>query len=204
MSFCDIDADVKPWLGIEPSNTAHDSVLTIIRDSVEKSVMEYTEQNFELNVVVGEVIDGNLSDSITPRHTPLSVEAVYLYGDPDGSGGSLLDSNSYQLQEGSIRLREAYTPKARSSVRVDYTWGYDGPPPDVKLAILQGIEAEFRRKGRKSIGVGGRSKKDESEKYSSDASAWDKKSGLPTEVVSKLNPYRVFEFPTQPMATRNK
>jgi len=74
----------------------------------------------------------------------------------------------------------------------------------VKQAILLGVEAEFRRRGRKSIGTSGRSKKDESERFDNGVGSWDKKSGLPKEVVFKLNPYRVFEFPAQPRATHNR
>jgi hypothetical protein len=87
-------------------------------------------------------------------------------------------------------------------VRIDYTHGYTSLPSDVKLAILLGIEANFRRKGNKTIGMTGRTKKDESEGYSSGPGAWDTKTGLPKE-VAMLNPYKRYEIPTQPMAQRN-
>ena len=45
--FCDIDDDVKPWLGIDPAETKHDTTLTIIRDSVEQAVLNFTEASFD-------------------------------------------------------------------------------------------------------------------------------------------------------------
>lgn len=204
MSFVDIDADIKPWLGIEASNTKNDAVLAVIRDAVEKSVVEYCEQDFVLQVVVGEVLDGNRSDQIIPRHFPIvSVENIYIAANPDGTGGIKINSDMYQVLSEGITLRGINTTKGRGSIRIDYTHGYDGVPSDVKLAIIQAVEAEFRRKGRKSIGLTSRSKKDESEGYSTTGGSWDTKTGLPNEVVSKLNPYRTFEFPIQPIATRN-
>lgn len=203
MPFCDIETDVKPWLGIEVDT--HDSVLTIIRDSVEQSVINFTEQTFTLVVEPGEILDGNLSDAIAPRFTPIvSVQALTLGVDGDGNGGQLLDSGMYQVHTEGITLIGNFTNNRRSSVKIAYTYGYDGVPADVKQAILLGIDAEFRRKGRKSIGTSGRSKKDESESFSAGSSSWDKKSGLPKEVVFKLNPYRTFEFPTQPRAAHNR
>jgi hypothetical protein len=222
MGILSLNDDVKPWLGIEVSETKHDSVLTIIMKSMEKAVLNYTEAAFTQQVVVGELLDGNLSDSIVTRNSPIvSVQQVVFGVSTDGTGGSAISSESYYLPkdmeevgpdyEGSdpkgssaILLRYLETPRGRGLVRVDYTYGFDGVPPDVKHAILLAIEADFRRKGRKSIGTSGRSKKDESERFSDSPAAWDKKTGLPQEVVYKLNPYRVFEFPTQPMATFNR
>lgn len=203
MAFCTLD-DIKSWLGIDLAETKYDSTLTIIRDSVETSVIEYTENNFELNSVQ-EVRDSNQSDVIVPDNAPIdSVTAVYFNVNTDGTGGSLIDPENYQVRENKIHLRGVISPRGRSTVRVDYTYGYNGVPADVKHAILLSVDAEFRRKGRKDIGTVSRSKKDESETFRSSTSGWDSKTGLPKEAVFKLNPYRVFEFPTQPIATRNR
>ena len=207
--YCDIDTDVKPWLGIEFSNTAHDAVLTIMRDSVEQAVINYIENDFDAHVVTGELLDSNASDTVIPRFEPLiSVEALTFGVRPDGTGGSLVTADDYQVlsSEGGsvIVLQNISQPRGRSVILLDYTYGFTSVPPDVKESILLSIEAKFRRKGRKSIGLGGRSKKDESETYSGGGKGtWDTKVGLPVDVVSMLNTYRKFEFPTQPMATRN-
>jgi hypothetical protein len=203
--WCDIDADVKPWLGIDVSVTTHDAVLTVIRDAVEQSVVNYVEHEFEASFDE-EVLDSTKSDVITPPNWPiLSVTNLYFYTDIDGSGGQLIDPTQYDVRDyGVVLAPHLMSPRGRGRVKLAYTWGYSALPSDVKLMILQTIEAEFRRKGRKSIGSGGRSKKDESESGGSDFRAWDQKTGLPKEVLGKLNTYKQGpEFTTQPMATRN-
>lgn len=196
--------EIKSWLGIELTNTTHDDTLTLIRDSVEASVLSYCDTTFALTPVVGELLDDNKSDTVITRNHPIaSVQKVTIGVDNDQAGGSELDPSEYQVLPECITLKSLHGPRGRARVLVDYTYGYDGLPNDVKLAIIQATEAEFRRKGRKSVGLGGRAKKDESETFRGDLSAWDEKTGLPKEIVYKLAPYRSFEFPTQPMATRN-
>lgn len=201
--FLDLNTDIKPWLGIDVSETKYDSVLTVIRDSVEQAMLNFTEATFDLTAV-SEVLDANRSDQIVPAEFPIdSVTQIFFHVLPDGTGGELIETTSYQAKVGSIILQDLYTPKGRSLVRVDYTYGYDGIPDDVHEAMLLAIEAKFRRKGRKSIGLSGRSKKDEREGFTETAGAWDPKTGLPTEVVYMLQPYKRYEFPTQPIAQRN-
>lgn len=220
MPICDLDTDIKPWLGIDPAETKYDTTLTIIRDSVERSVLNYVESVFAQRTVT-ELYDGGGSDSLAVRGIPIvSVTDVILNVNLDGTGGSALDATSYYLPgdmeevdtydgtgtrgSSAILFRGIKLPRNRGIIRVDYTYGYDGVPPDIKHSILLAVEAEFRRKGRKTIGTSGRSKKDESERFSNPLSSWDKKTGLPQEVVYKLNPYRAIEFPVQPMATFNR
>lgn len=204
MPLVDVDDDVKPWLGIAVSNTDYDSVLTLMRDSVESAVLKYTDASFTPTVVTNEVLDSNGSDTIVPRNWPIiSVQQIVFNVEPNGTGGSVIDATSYQVLPGSIIIPYIGQPRGRSIVRVDYTYGYAALPADVKEAILIAIEAKFRRKDRKSIGVNARSKKDESESFGSGA-GWDPSIGLPYEAISMLQQYRTnFEFPVQPMATRN-
>lgn len=202
--FLDLNGDIKPWLGIEITETKHDATLIVMRDSVEQSMLNYTEAKFDLTAIE-EVLDGSRSDQIVPAEFPIaSVQALYFHVKPDGTEGDLIESDDYQVKEGAIILQHLYTPKGRSLLRIDYTYGYDGIPPDVHEAMLLAIEAKFRRKGRKSMGLSGRSKKDEREGYSDSAGAWDSKTGLPTEVVYMLQPYKRYEMPTQPIAQRNR
>lgn len=202
----DLNTDIKPWLGIDVGETKHDSVLNIINDAMCEAVLNYVETKFELTAVVGEILDANESDIVVPDNMPIvSVQQVIFGVKTDGTGGNLIGTDEYQVKDHCIHLKHFHQPKRRSHVRVDYTYGYDGLPADVKLLLLQAVEAEFRRKGRKSLGVASRSKKDESESFKgSDFKQWDQKSGLPKELVFKLTPYKQsFEFPRQPIATRN-
>lgn len=204
MSFLSLNGDIKPWLGIDVLNTTHDNTLTIINEAMEQAVLNYVETDFKLNEVEGEVLDGNISDVIFPINTPIySVEGVYFFPNADGTGGSLIDPEEYRVSSEAVYLKFVSTPKGRGTVRIDYHWGYDGLPSDVKLMMLQAIEAEWRRKGNKSLGLGGRSKEDESENYINDLGQWDAKSVLPKVLVSKLQAYKCFEFPFSPMAQRN-
>ena len=204
--WCDVDTDIKPWLSI--TTTDHDTTLAILRDSVEQSVANYVEHEFESKVEPGEVIDGTKADAIAPKNWPiLSVQSLHMYASIDGTGGNLIDPSQYKVEDWGIVLGDGlHSSRGRGTIRLAYTWGFASLPADAKLAILQTVEAEFRRKKRKSIGAGARSKKDESEGQGSgsDESAWDKKSGLPKAVLGKLNSYKQGpEFTSQPMATRN-
>ena len=204
MTYLSLNTDIKPWLGIDVLNTTHDANLTIINAAMEQSVLNYVETEFKLITITKEILDGNISDVILPQKTPInSVQALYFFPESNGSGGSLIEATEYQVTSEAIYLRTLTSPKGRGTVRVDYKYGYDGLPSDVKLMMLQAIEAEWRRKGNKSLGIGGRSKKDESETYINDLSQWDEKSGLPKVLAAKLQTYKSFEFPSSPMAQRN-
>ena len=204
MSLLSVASDIKPWLGIDPSNTNHDSVLEIINLAIEQSVLNYVETNFAITTVNNELIDGNISDVILVENVPLvSVTSLYFNCEPDGTGGDLVEPSSYKVRSEGIYLRGLTTPRGRAIIKVSYTYGYNGLPSDVKLMMLQAVEAEWRRKGNKSLGMGGRSKKDESESYINDLGQWDRKTGLPIVLVSKLEAYKNFSFPVMPIAQRN-
>lgn len=194
--------DVKDWLGI--TDSSHDTTLGIINAAMNDAICNYCETDFQKHENVTEILDGNRSDMICPRETPiLSVSELWFWVETDGSGGELLDPSDYQVLSEAIVIPNLQTPKYRSKIKVVYSWGYESVPSDVKLCALQAAEAEFRRKGKKTLGGMSRSKKDESENTSSDGSMWDIKTGLPMVLASKLNVYKRFEFPGQPMAQRN-
>jgi hypothetical protein len=204
MIYLNLNTDIKPWLGIDVPNTTHDANLTIIANAIEQAVLNYVETTFELTEVEGEILDGNISDVVLPLNTPVnSVEGLYFFPEVNGAGGSLVDPSEYKVTREAIYLKFANSPKGRATVRVDYTYGYDGLPSDVKLMMLQTVEAEWRRKGSKSLGMSGRSKKDESESYITDLGQWDERTGLPKVLISKLQTYKSFEFPSSPMSQRN-
>jgi hypothetical protein len=203
MSLLSLTTDIKPWLGIDPANTTHDSNLNIINAAIELAVLNYVETTF-VETSVTEVLDGNISDIILTMNTPVnSVQSLYFNVEPDGSGGALIDPISYKVRSEGIYLCGLTTPRGRAVIKVSYKYGYNGLPGDVKLMMLQAVEAEWRRKGNKSLGMGGRSKKDESESYINDLGQWDEKTGLPKVLVSKLQPYKNCDFPVMPIAQRN-
>jgi hypothetical protein len=204
MSLLSVPNDIKPWLGIEPSNTSHDANLSIINDAIEAAVLNYIETTFTETTVTDEILDGNMSDIILPEHTPIrSVQSIYFYTKTDGSNGTLVDPSNYKVRSEGIYLSELKSPRGRAILKVSYKYGYTSLPSDIKLMMLQAVEAEWRRKGNKSLGMGGRSKKDESESYINDMGQWDEKTGLPKVLVSKLTPYKNCDFPTMPIAQRN-
>jgi len=94
--YCDVNTDIKPWLGI--TTTDHDTVLTIMRDSVEQAVINYVENDFDPHVVTGEILDSNASDTIITRFEPLiSVQELTFGVESDGTGGSVIDAESFQV-----------------------------------------------------------------------------------------------------------
>ena len=206
LPYCDIETDVKPYLGLV-GTTEYDALLVIWRDSVEAAMLAYTEATFDLTPK-SEVMDANRSDQIVPDEYPIaSVQALYFYTETDGTGGELIDPENYYFKESAVILKTIYTPRHRSTVRLEYTYGYDGVPADVKHGILIACRAEYfrwldKREGRDRLG---RSKKDESERTGggNNTVGWDPKTGLPFEAVNKFKPYKKFEFITQPFAQRN-
>jgi hypothetical protein len=203
MSLLSVAGDIKPWLGIDPSNTTHDSNLSIINNAVEKAVLNYCETTFALTSST-DILDGNISDIILTENTPIaSVTSLYFNVLPDGSSGALIDPENYKVRTDGIYLVGITSPRGRACIKVTYQYGYNGLPADVKLMMLQTVEAEWRRKGNKSLGLGGRSKKDESETYINDMGQWDEKTGLPKVLISKLQPYKNCDYPIMPIAQRN-
>jgi hypothetical protein len=197
-------AEIKEWLTITKPD--YDSMLTMIEAAMCQAIKNYVEHDFTLTVEVNEILDAKKSDMVVPKNSPIvSVQALYFFTRPDGSDGNLIDTDSYHVTPEKIVLQNINTPFRRARVRVDYTWGYDGLPDDVKLMVLQAVEAEWRRRGQKSLGVGTRSKKDESISYGAKGMEyWDPRTGLPRELIHKLSHYKqAFEWPSSPMSERN-
>jgi hypothetical protein len=196
-------ADVKAFLKIENSDTQFDAILTIFKNSVEAAILNFTDCPFEAITVTGELYDGTDCDIITPKNYPLiSVEGLYFYCDGFGQNGTKIDPEYYVMEESGIVLRNAlFAPNARKNIRIDYTYGYEDVPADVKICVLQGVKAEFQRWSQNTENINSRSKMGESESF---GSAWDKSSGLPSQILGKLQPYKVYEFPMIGNAQRNR
>jgi len=192
----------KTYLGISLSTTDYDDKIEMFRKSVEQSIINYCEVDFEKHVVTKELHDCIQADVIVPKFMPiLSVEAIYFSVDSDGENGVLVESDYYTADETGIMLRGTYSPRPyRRVVRLDYTYGYEEVPDDVKLAVYQSVKAEYNRDSNNTEHLSSRSKESESENY---LAAWDKETGLPKQIKYKLQSYRVYEFPNIGMAQRN-
>jgi hypothetical protein len=120
----------------------------------------------------------------------------------DGSGGDVVDTNNYIVDETGIRLRRGYyTTKSRATIKVSYTYGYSTLPNDVRLAILQAVKAEMQRHSADTEHINSRTKEGEREDY---GGAWDEATGLPKQVLPKLRHYKLRDFPAAGMAQRNR
>lgn len=195
--------DLKDFLGIPLSDTSQDVRLQMFLDSVEQSVINYCDVSFLPEVVTNEQHDGIDSDIIVPKNFPIiSVQQLKFYTDASGAGGTVLTQGSdYYVTEDSITLRDNWSPRGRASCSINYTHGYAEVPADVKMAIMQGVKAENQRFKRNSEDISSRSKMNESESY---GTSWDKKTGLPTQIVAKLQPYVGIEVPNISTAQRNR
>jgi hypothetical protein len=191
MALCTLQ-EVKDWLKVTGND--QDAVLTMVQAAIEQSVVNLCETDFATHEYTNEVLDGDGKDVVVPLHWPIiSVEHLLLHCLPDGTGGSDVAPEDMSVRPEAIYLANSLiTPPGRGRVRLDYHAGYAAVPADVKMAVLLGVEAFMARKGRKNIGIASRGKEGESESYTA---AWDKKVGLPTEVVAMLGCYRAMEFP---------
>lgn len=204
MALTNLD-DVKTFLGIPLTDTSKDTVLTMFKESVEQSIINFCNTDFTAKIVVNEVLDAIRSDVIVTKNCPiLSVQKVMIHNDMDGTNGVELDTKQYYFDENAIMLRDVFTPFSRGMVRIDYTWGYAHVPADVKMVVYQSVKAEYQRYKQNTENVGSRSKGDESESFGTGANgAWDPYTGLPKQIVAKLQAYKVYEIPLVSMAQRN-
>ena len=194
-------AENKAYLGI--TNGSKDTLIEIIRPAVEEQIIAYCDTNFEEKTVTKEMHDGIESDVIVPYNFPvIQITAVYIGCDVNGENGRLLEADEYYVDDdGSVILRSSTTPFLRGNVRLDYKHGYTSVPSTIKLCVYQTVKAELQRQQRNTEDISSRSKEGESESY---GSAWDSKSGLPKQILGKLDPYKAREIPLAGMAQRNK
>lgn len=193
-------AEVKAYLGI--ADTSQDALIEILRPAVEELVIAFCDSDFEQKTITNEIHDGSNSDVIVPYNYPvISIDAVYLGVNTLGQDGTLLPTTDYYKDDdGSVILRSRVTPFYRGSVRIDYKHGYTAVPATVKLCIYQVVKAEMQRRKSNTENLSSRAKDGESESFNA---AWDKRTGLPVQIMSKLEMFRNKEFPLTGMAQRN-
>lgn len=201
-------AEVKAYLGV--TDTSQDALIEILRPAMEELVIAYCDSEFDENIVLGppgEIHDGVDADIIVPYNFPVTeITAVYIGCDTQGNNGRRLLSDEYYVDtDGSVILRFLSTPNMRGAVRLDYKHGYAAVPATIKLCIYQCVKAELQRRKRNSEDITSRSKgvggDAEAEGY---GSAWDTKTGLPKQIMSKLESFRSREFPHVGNAQRNQ
>jgi len=202
-------ADIKIFMGIDALDTSQDVILTMFKDAIEASVINYCDSDFTIQTVTNERVDGLRSDVIVPENYPVTdVDAVYTDVESDGSGGLLVDASLYDWDEGAIYYRFEGGGRSRRGLRIDYKWGYASVPADVKMAVYYSVKAMNQRHNKNNEDTGaGISKKDESQTGAGGTgggSVWDKLTGLPTAAIALLQNYRTFEFPAAGMAQRNR
>jgi hypothetical protein len=193
-------ADIKTFLGI--TDNSKDAILTMFQESIEKSIINYCETDFATHTATNEIIDGNNSDVLVTKYYPvLSVSSVVLGISTDETGGQVLDATEFEFNEsGAITLKLQRSPKYRASCKVTYSYGYSAVPADVKMCVYQSVKAELQRYESNTENVNSRSKEGESESF---GGAWDGLSGLPKQIMNKLQAYKNYEFANIPMAQRN-
>jgi len=194
-------AECKAYIGI--TDTSQDALIEILRPAIEELVIAYCDTDFEEKAIAKEMHDGIQSDAIVPHNFPVTdMEEVWLGTDAAGDNGTLLTEGTdyYVDDDGSVILVNQVTPFRRGAVKIKYKHGYVSVPAVVKLCVYQCVKAEIQRKKRGTEDVSSRGKGDESESY---GGAWDKRTGLPTQIMSKLETFRAREFPGAGMAQRN-
>lgn len=188
--------EAKAWLGIDLPTTTYDAILTDLILVGSEAVNAWTETRFDAPQVINgtnpEIKDVRRQDVIILKNWPIiTVDAIYLNVNADGSNGALVQPTEYNYDEVEIRFRWMNMPLQRGYLRVDYTWGYATVPARVKLATKLAVEGYYRMRKSQSVGIKAKSKEGESISFDG---AWNKMAGLPEQAVSLLADFRRIDF----------
>jgi len=196
-------AKIKEWLSI--TGTEQDGILSDIQAAVDQAIANYCETDFTDQTIVGEMLDCRRSDMVVPLNFPiLSVQSLKLWINANGTGGLEVDPDYMVVRPEGVYLKTQFTPQGRGLGLISYHYGYAVVPDRVKMASTLAVEAFYRRRARKSLGLTSRSKEGEAQSYENYKGAWDELTGLPVDVVSMLGEYRDISIPVSPMAMRNQ
>lgn len=201
-------AELKAWLTIDSGDTTQDAILNQIIPAVNEIIEDYCETSFAESTVTNEVHDCSKADAITVEGWPItSVQAVRLYCETDGTGGTTLETSQYFVREEEIVLRWLNVPRGRGLVAVDYKYGFAAVPEKVKLAAKITAEGYYRMNARKSVGITSKSKEGESINYSkswSGGAPGTKGAGIPLEAIGLLQDYRDIGWPSRMETATNR
>jgi hypothetical protein len=132
---------LKVALGIELADTARDAGLQSMIEFASGQITKHCGRSFVPEVVVGELHDGDGTNLLTPRHTPIiSVQALSI-------DGRAIDPVELKIYFEFIRLEDSeYSPRLRTSGRIfpvgrqnvdlDYTHGYVKVPYEISRACI--------------------------------------------------------------------
>ena len=208
-------ADSKTWLGIEPSDTTKDSLLTELISAVEEAINAWTGTQFDsVQTTTNELHDARRQDVLLPLNGPIrTVTSVKVGVNSDGSGGQALDAAGYRYDDTEIAMIYMHMAHQRGLVAITYTWGYDSVPARVSLAAKLGVEGYYRMRQNKTVGgiAKSRAKEGESISYGSGTATGGSRNngwegGLPPEAINILSEFRRVDFDFgsgTAMATRN-
>lgn len=196
-------ASAKAWLTIPVLDTTQDATLEVIVAAVNDAIEAYCDASFSPVVVESEMHDARRQDVIVPDGWPvISVERLAVGTNALGIGGTELTTEEYLVRDGEIVLVGRSLPQGRGLVAIDYTHGYVAVPSKVTMAGMLSVEAYYRMKTNKQVGIVSKAKEGESINYQK---GWSERAGLPNEAIGLLAEYRVLGYPSgTSMATRNR
>lgn len=144
MGFCTL-ANVKEYLKKADSDTGDDAFLSGAIIDISGMLEAELGRIIEAADVSNEVRDGDGTDTIFTKETPInsitSVETRYTVG----GDWSEVDSGDYVYGSGTGRiiLTSGIFPEGRSTVRLNYNAGYSTIPAPLKLACIQLVALHF-------------------------------------------------------------
>lgn len=138
-------ANYKLYLKV--SDTTQDTNLTTLQSAVEKRVKEYLGRDLESATYTNELYDGNDSNELVLRQSPITAVTTIAYYEG-------LDSNDAEtwttLVQGSDYERKIISPRLVSVIldtytfvlgsqnyRITYTAGYSAIPDDIQMACKE-------------------------------------------------------------------
>lgn len=171
-------AYIKRILGIDQSNTDHDTLLEPLIDAVSIRIEELTLRQFVSRTHVEEK-DGEGENWIHLDNYPVTV-LHSLFDDVNRvwSDGSLISSDNYILieDEGTVILEGIYAfNDGRRNVRARYTGGYadtDSLPADLQYATALVVAYAYSRVDKHQFGIASVTVSDKTVVYSNEA--WPK------------------------------
>lgn len=198
--------------GVEDAATDTDVALSsqtiysieLLVNAISTQIIRHVSSNIK-EATYQEVWDGAASDELVPRERPISSVTAYKLSANGDFTASNIDyvtaAPGMVYTDGqSILLRGLRAPVGRGLVQLTYVAGYAAVPDDIQLAVLLQFQWALRQigKGDAMVGIKAISKMQESQTKDDSLGT----TGLRSEVIGYLAPYKRFEAPLSIMFTR--